>query len=269
MKKLIEMVIRLLFPPKCIFCSTILDIQTEIDICGKCHKSLGYIGNKLYLVNKFSYKDLEPCKYFNRVFCVFEYSGYVKEAIVRYKYFGKAHYHKTFARLLADILSNKKVANIFQNINHEPHESNDELNYKHDPKTGYNADYRTDSIPDFDMIISVPLHKTRERKRGYNQAHLISKELSRIMQLPEGSDLLIRTKNTSPQSLLNRYEKSSNVTNAFKVIDVNKIEGKKILLIDDVLTTGNTVNECSRVLIEAGAVRVDIAVIAVAFVFDL
>lgn len=250
MRKLIEIIIRLLFPPKCIFCSTVLDIQAEIEICDKCHKSLGYIGNKLYLINKFSYKDLDPCKYFNRVFCVFEYSGYVKEAIVRYKYFGKAHYYKTFARLLAEILLNKKIINIIQHASNEP---NSELNYKHE----------------FDMIISVPLHKTRQRKRGYNQAYLISKELSRIMQLPEESDLLTRIKNTSSQSLLHRDERSSNVTNAFKVIDVNKVKGKKILLIDDVLTSGSTVNECSRVLKEAGAVRVDIAVIAVAFVFDL
>ena len=89
------------------------------------------------------------------------------------------------------------------------------------------------------------------------------------MKIPEVSSLLVRTKNTTPQSLLHNEERSKNIKNAFKVTDVNKVKGKKILLVDDVMTTGSTVNECSRVLKEAGAVKVDIAVIAVAFVFEL
>jgi len=127
-KRIIKTVSKLLFPPKCIFCASILNIQAEIGVCKKCHRSLAYIGNKLYYINKFSYKDLTPCKYFNRIFCVFEYSGYVRESIVRYKFFGKAHYYKTFAALLAS-----KIKSIAQQ--HE-----------------------------FDMIMSVPLHKQKEKK---------------------------------------------------------------------------------------------------------
>jgi len=240
-KKIFEIIEKLLFPPKCIFCTSILDIHAKVNICSDCHKILGYIGNKLYYVNKFFSKKLGQHKYFDRIFCVFEYSGYVKEAIIRYKYFGKAWYYKTFAWLLADMLLNDRIRSI-----------------SHGNK-----------VNEYDMIISVPLHKAREKKRGYNQACLISKELSRVMKLPEASSLLIRTKNTAPQSLLQSEYRNGNIKNAFKVTDVNKIKGKKILLIDDVMTTGSTVNECSRVLKEAGAVKVDIAVIAVAFVFEL
>ncbi|HOJ10370.1 MAG TPA: ComF family protein [Clostridiales bacterium] len=176
---------------------------------------------------------MTPCRYFDRVFCVFEYSGYVREAIVRYKYFGKSHYYKTFAALLADKLK------------------------------------RITCSGDFNVILSVPLHKHKERKRGYNQSRLISKELSRIMQVPERSELLERIKNTPAQSLLHKNERYLNIKNAFKVTDVLEVKGKSILLIDDVLTTGNTLNECSRVLKEAGAKKVDIAVIAVAYTFEL
>mgnify|MGYP000918051401 CR=1 FL=1 len=232
-KRIISIICKLLFPPKCIFCTSILSIQAKIEICKKCNKSLTYISNKLYYINKYSYKDLEPCKYFDRIFCVFEYAGFVREAIVRYKYFGKAHYYKTFTKLLADKLKSIAMQN------------------------------------EFDIIISVPLHKQKEKKRGYNQAYLISKELSKIMHIPEESNLLIRIKNTPSQSLLHKNERCNNIKNAFKVTDVNNVEGKNILLIDDVLTTGSTVNECSKVLKKAGASKVDIAVIAVAFNFEL
>ncbi|NMB98546.1 MAG: ComF family protein [Clostridiaceae bacterium] len=285
MKKIFEIIVKLLFPPKCIFCLSILDIQEKIDICHKCRKILGYMGNKLYYVNKYFCKDLGTHKYFDRVFCVFEYSGIVKDAIIRYKYFGKAHYYKTFARLLAGILLNNKVKNILQNANQSNIKNSDDNcvnNVNHANNTNHikNANINNANISnanvnsenhenEFDMIISVPLHKEREKERGYNQACLVSKELSRIMKLPEISDILIRKKNTSPQSLLHGEERSDNIKNAFEVADINKVKGKKILLVDDVLTTGSTVNECSRTLKKAGAVKVDIAVIAVAFVFEL
>lgn len=112
------------------------------------------------------------------------------------------------------------------------------------------------------MIISIPLHHKKELSRGYNQALLISKALSRELKIPECSGVLKRIKYTDAQSLLKKGDRSINVKGAFRVINSDMIKDKSILLVDDILTTGSTANECSKVLKEAGARIVDAAVIA-------
>jgi ComF family protein len=114
----------------------------------------------------------------------------------------------------------------------------------------------------FDIIISVPLHKQKQRSRGYNQSYLISRILSREIGVMEGSYLLSRVKNTKSQSTLSKKERISNIENAFKVLRPCEIDGRRVLLVDDVLTTGCTLDECSKVLKAAGAIEVVAAVIA-------
>lgn len=120
----------------------------------------------------------------------------------------------------------------------------------------------TEELPNIDVILSVPLHKKKEQKRGYNQAYLITKELGRLLKTQEKSHVLKRIKNTESQSLLPKYKRQSNVKGAFLVVYPSQIEGKNVLLVDDIITTGSTLNECSRILKEAGAKNVFVAVLA-------
>jgi ComF family protein len=105
-----------------------------------------------------------------------------------------------------------------------------------------------------DLIVPVPIHHTRRRERGYNQAEIIAKELSNLSGIPINSRLLSRTRQTGTQTALTRGERSRNIGKAFRL--KGDVKGRKILLVDDVFTTGATVNECARVLMEAGAAEV-------------
>lgn len=109
------------------------------------------------------------------------------------------------------------------------------------------------------VLMPVPLHKSRLRKRGFNQAYEIAKELA-VFCNRELDTSLIRTKNTEMQAQLKLVERSKNVKNAFKTI--TPIKNKKIILIDDVMTTGNTLKECARTLKKAGVEDIQVIVFA-------
>ncbi len=121
-----------------------------------------------------------------------------------------------------------------------------------------------------DFIIPVPLHAKRFRSRGFNQAYLLIREWQFIKKihgidsrkLIVATDILIRQKYTLPQTGLKQKERQGNVRNAFKVINPANLKGKTILLVDDVFTTGATVNECARVLLKGGAENVDVLTLA-------
>ncbi len=113
-----------------------------------------------------------------------------------------------------------------------------------------------------DLIIPVPLHSKRLRERGFNQALLLAMELSRRTRLPYSKGLLRKRIPTPPQVNLSGEEREKGVKGSFHLQRDEEIEGKSILLIDDVYTTGATVNECSKVLLKAGAERVDVLTIA-------
>ena len=107
-----------------------------------------------------------------------------------------------------------------------------------------------------DVVMPVPLCDERLKKRKYNQAGLIAENFCQITNLPLDSNSLIRAKNTPPQARLTFKERRENIMGAFKVIDKLNVKGKTILLVDDVYTTGSTINECAKALIKAGAKKV-------------
>lgn len=106
-------------------------------------------------------------------------------------------------------------------------------------------------------ITPVPLHPTRERKRGYNQAELLSKELSSHLKIPV-EKVLIRKKQTKPQFDLKKEERTKNIVGAFELSKefLGKMKGSRIILIDDIATTGSTLRECAKVLKKNGAEKV-------------
>ena len=107
-----------------------------------------------------------------------------------------------------------------------------------------------------DMIIAVPLHKLRLIKRKYNQSILLAKHLSIKTKIPINYTSLIRTENTIPQVQLSGRARLNNLKNAFMIKYPEIIKNKKIVLIDDVETTGSTLKECAKILKKAGAINI-------------
>ena len=213
--------LRLFFPPRCIFCSTLLEFDKNIEICDSCYEEIPF-SEPGYLPS--SKEDKISC---NGIICACSYKGIVKEALKRYKFKGKASYCRAFAKLLTD---------------------------KVKTETGNKK---------FDIIVSVPLHRKRERLRGYNQSELISRLLSRQTGIKNYPNILSRVRDTSGQSLItSKKDRYENIKNAFSVTDPKIVEGKSVILVDDIVTTGFTISECARVLMEAGASEVIAAVIA-------
>lgn len=114
----------------------------------------------------------------------------------------------------------------------------------------------------YDLIVPVPLHPDRLRWRGFNQALLLGRQLARWYRIAIDPFSLHRVRPTRPQVELDEGERRRNVAGAFRVTRPDRVRSRDILLLDDVYTTGATVNECSRALRDAGARRVDVLVLA-------
>jgi ComF family protein len=115
-----------------------------------------------------------------------------------------------------------------------------------------------------DSIIPIPLHKAKESIRGYNQSERIAQGIASIIPLTIDTESTIRTKHTSSQTFLSKEARQENVKDVFEVIKPQRIVGKKIILLDDVITTGATVETCTRELLKAGANEVMLLSLAVA-----
>ena len=100
------------------------------------------------------------------------------------------------------------------------------------------------------------------KKRGYNQSELIARNIARSTGLELVADALTKVKNNIAQSTLNREDRQNNVRDVYGIKNIEKIKNKRVVLIDDIYTTGSTVNECSRILKNAGANKVAVLVIA-------
>lgn len=117
---------------------------------------------------------------------------------------------------------------------------------------------------DIELIIPVPLHPLKKRKRGFNQSELICDGLSSISGIPVDVTSLIRSTRTETQTKRSRYERWTNVEGIFCLRDPSAIEGKHILLVDDVITTGSTIESCTNELLKAEGVRVSVIALAYA-----
>lgn len=175
-----------------------------------CEYCSNYLETKQ--LNKISiYED----KFFTTHLWLFEYKDEVREKIIDYKFNDKSYLYRTFAQI---ILADAFVCNYIQ---------------------------------EFDVIIPIPIHKKRLKLRGYNQSELCAREISkRLKNVKIKTDVIEKIKNIKPQSTLTKEQRIENVNNAYRLIESsnNSLKNKKILLIDDVYTTGSTVNECARML---------------------
>ena len=169
--------------------------------------------------------EIENKKY-EKLLYLFTYQSLVRKLILRYKFANKAYLNHFFANQIVKNEKNKEV------------------------------------LRKYDMIIPVPMHKKKMQKRGYNQTELVANELEKSLKVPVKSDILFKVVNTTTQSKLGGKARQSNIQHAFFIKNDIEIEDKKIILLDDIYTTGATSQECSRVLKEAGANEILVLVLA-------
>jgi ComF family protein len=114
------------------------------------------------------------------------------------------------------------------------------------------------------LVVPVPLHRSKRRDRGFNQAELIARAAlkQKDLQGEFAPDVLERVRSTISQIGLTRPQRAENIRGAFRVKHLTKVAGRRVLLVDDVLTTGTTANECARILLKAGAEKVWVATVA-------
>ena len=228
--------IRILYPANCILCKTSL-LLDELHLCLLCQQKIQPLPKPLCLkcarpIPPFdAYTTCSSCRaerpHYDRGFALVEYDEPTKLIFHQIKFEKKPWLFEIYGGLL--------------------HPSFLPLRFN-----------------DYEMIIPVPLDGSREQKRGFNQALMIAKMVKRVDPLYEVpiQKLIKKTKKTTPQSQLRRNQRLTNLNNAFKLNQPQEISGKNILLIDDIFTTGSTINECARLLKENGAGRVDFFTLA-------
>jgi len=219
----------LLLPSFCLACDRPLGPSPEVLFCPDCRERLHSIRSpicpccgRIYLVAPGGDHHCGVClatpRHFSRARALFLYEDPLKEVVHRFKYQGKTACLPSFAAF---------AKNLPQLV----------------------------EVDGADWIVPVPLHPRRLRERGFNQALLLARAFfpkdHRI-----AADLLVRSRPTEPQTSFNGTARRANLKKAFYVADPSAVAGKKILVVDDVFTTGTTVNECAGVLKRAGAAEV-------------
>lgn len=225
----------LFYPPHCASCG--LDTEPGVHLCAECAEKPRAI------VAPFCHRCSEPFEgaidgtfecancadrtlHFDCAVAPYLSRGVVRDFIHRFKYDHERYLRQPLAGWLADALSDERLQS-----------------------------------PAIDLIIPVPLHATRQRERGFNQATLLAELLSLRARVPM-RECLQRTRYTTTQTRLDRHERMENLRNAFRVRHSDAVQSRHILLVDDVFTTGSTVDECARVLRLAGAASVRVATVA-------
>lgn len=216
-----------LFPQRCAVCDRALSI-TEIGLCSKCRPMLHKVEAPYCMKCGKPLGDeseilCDDCKIkahsYERGRSVYLYDSAMKSSIYRFKYHGRKEYARFYAMQIAHHLS-------------------DFLN----------------RIPN-GVLIPIPLHEKRYEKRGYNQAALICRELSKLTGMPYREDVLFRTEDTKKQKELGVRERENNLKKAFKTYG-NDVKLNTAILIDDIYTTGATIDAAARCLKESGVTYV-------------
>ncbi len=236
--KALEVISEAVFPSNiyCVCCGKLIDGTRPYALCDSCADKMHWINGRTCgkcgkaLPETYRgtccYDCIEHSHSFRKGYSCLTYGMYERELILDYKYNGKGYLGKKFGDIL------------FDRIRWE--------------------------TPEIDVIIPVPIHKNREKKRGYNQTELMAARLARLWGKTLAADSLQRTKETTMLRSLSPIERESALRGAFALTQKGKtkIKGKTVLLIDDIYTTGATIEECCRVLLDGGAAAVDFLTLA-------
>ncbi len=219
-----------IYPHRCPVCDGALFLSDRFWIHPECRKKLSFVHQPFCFGCGKGLKD--PCaeycsdcrrrrRNFVRNVAALHYNDAARDSIVRFKYHGRQQYAVSYAEEIWAL--------------------------------------RREEILSFkaDALIPVPIHRNRLMKRGYNQAELLADELSKLSGIPLRSDILFRTKKTRTQKALGPEARIRNLADAFAVRNKKKISSlKTVILVDDIYTTGSTLEACTRVLLAAGVKKV-------------
>ncbi len=218
----------IIFPSYCQICGQVLEHVAERVICSDCLEKLEIsqsascpVCGRFYFNNLsgdcLCGECLDNPPPFNWHRSVGLYDGRLKEVILIFKYKGYEVLSRPLGRLAyVELLAGQGLSGV-------------------------------------EFIIPVPLHKKREKQRGFNQSELLSREISKLSSVPVMKNNLIKTRPTLAQVSLEASEREGNLRGAFMVRRPEKIAGRTLLLVDDVYTTGSTIKECTKELKKAGA----------------
>ncbi|AOT70033.1 ComF family protein [Geosporobacter ferrireducens] len=214
---------------ECILCRDPIEKKEKYAICASCKKKIHFAEEKtckkcgkpleeLYLP-ELCHDCMMTKHFFTRSYTCVVYDEEIKTLLYRLKY-GKQRY---LAYHMAEMMT---------------------------------AKIKEKELEQMHWIIPVPLHTAKKRQREFNQSEIISQYISRQTGWPMDEKNLIRIKDTATQNKLSREERKINMKNAFQILKPEKIKAKKILLVDDIYTTGSTLNSCSKELLRAGALDI-------------
>ncbi|MFN7038365.1 MAG: ComF family protein [Alphaproteobacteria bacterium] len=225
--------IDLIFPPKCLNCDCI--IESIGGFCEKCWLKIDFISKPSCYICSYPFEYnigehalcascIKEKPYYEKAVSIFKYNDNSKKIIHGLKFLDKTY----FAPYLGNLM----------------HKALHPL--------------------DQDIIAPIPIHKFRLLKRFYNQSLLLAQAVSNISGVTLVPDLLLKVKNTIPQSGLTKKQRQKNIKNAYILNPKykDKIVGKKILLVDDVITTGSTANLCAKILVKAEVKKVELVTLA-------
>lgn len=122
----------------------------------------------------------------------------------------------------------------------------------------------TDWVRETDYFLPIPLHPKKQRMRGYNQAEWIAKGLSKTLKIPVNTDIIYRQQHSSTQTRKNRYDRWENVSSVFGIKNPELLINKTVIIVDDVITTGSTIDACVQQLIEIPGIRINVMALGLA-----
>ncbi len=226
--RLISEAVSILFPSRCAVCGQCL-ASMERCICTSCYLNLPlthFRGHRGNVVERLFWQKLpiERASAYLR----YQSSNDVRNVLFKLKYHDRPQVGRFFGRVMATEL------------------------------------LATDFFKDIDVVVPLPLHRKKERKRGYNQSEHLARGVADVSGLPVDTKLVERVVNTPSQTRLTADERRQNMQNAFRLCSVERAAGRHILLVDDVLTTHATLLACGRALAQAPNVRISILVLALA-----
>ncbi len=232
LQQTIETAITFLYPAQCKVCENQLGLESAPYICNACWKDIEYIEPPWCEIcgmpkaeNLCNFCATKPPR-FGKLRTITVYETTIQQAIHLFKFNKRPSFSHTLIQLILD--------NIPRDLN----------------------------LTDYDYVLPVPIHKKRLRERGFNQSTLLAKGIAKVVGLRVIEDVLIREKNTSPQSSLDREARQTNIKGAFNLLDADKIRDKHILVFDDVFTTGATIREVVNVLWDADPIEIDVLTLA-------
>lgn len=225
---MVERLVNMIFPIRCPMCENII-VQKGKMICEDCDSKAVIIkeakcekcGKALLTGERLYCSDCNVINHkFKKGVSVFEHEGALRESVYRFKYNNAREYADYYGKVAAEVYERTFV------------------------KWG------------IDVIVPVPLYKNKEIKRGYNQAKVFADSISKYTGIPVDAKCLIRRKSTVPQKELSIEMRKANLEKAFAVDDLKVLKYKNILLVDDIYTTGSTIDACAKVLMAAGVENV-------------